>query len=44
MMIDMMPGMMWAMRFIWLLVITVLILGVAALGKHVFSGRKVDRQ
>jgi hypothetical protein len=44
MMNDMMPGMMWAMGFIWLLVIIVLILGAAALVKYLFSGRKVDRQ
>jgi hypothetical protein len=41
---DMMPGMMWAMGFIWLLVIIVLILGAAALVKYLFSGRKADRQ
>lgn len=41
---DMMPGMMWAMGFIWLLVIIFLILGAAALVKYPFSGRKGDRQ
>jgi hypothetical protein len=40
---DMMPGMMWAMGFIWLLVIIVLILGAAALVKYLFSC-KADRQ
>jgi hypothetical protein len=44
MMNDMMPGMMWAMGFISLLVIVVSILGAAALVKYVFSGRKADRQ
>jgi hypothetical protein len=38
MMIDgMMPGMMWAMGFIWLLVIIVLILAAAALVKYLRS-------
>jgi hypothetical protein len=38
MMIDgMMPGMMWAMGFVWLLVIIVLILAAAALVKYLRS-------
>jgi hypothetical protein len=41
---DMMPGMMWAMGFIWLLVIIALILGAAALVKYLFSASKADRQ
>jgi hypothetical protein len=44
MMNDMIPGMMWAMGFIWLLVIIVLMLGAAALVKYLVSGRKEDRQ
>jgi hypothetical protein len=34
---GMMPGMMWAMGLIWLLVIIVLILAVAALVKYLRS-------
>ena len=41
---DMMPGMMWGMGFLWLLVVVVLILSAAALIKYLFSGRKGDRQ
>ncbi len=37
MMNDMMPGMMWAMGFVWLLVILVLILTAAALVKYLRS-------
>jgi hypothetical protein len=37
MMDGMMPGMMWAMGLIWLLVIIVLILAVAALVKYLRS-------
>jgi hypothetical protein len=38
MMIDgMMPGMMWAMRLVWLLVIIVMILATAALIKFLRS-------
>jgi hypothetical protein len=37
MMDGMMPGMMWAMGLVWLLVIIVLILAVAALVKYVRS-------
>jgi len=44
MMNDMMPGMMWGMGFLWLLVVVVLILSAAALLKYLFSGRKGDRQ
>ncbi len=41
---DMMPGMMWGMGFLWLLVVVVLLLSAAALIKYLFSGRKGDRQ
>jgi len=44
MMDGMMPGMMLAMGLIWLLVVVVLILSVAALVKYQCSGRKGDRQ
>ncbi len=44
MMENMMPGMMWAMGFIWLLVVIVLILGAAALVKYLSSGRNGNRQ
>ena len=44
MMDGMMPGMMLAMGLIWLLVVVVLILSVAALIKYLRSGRKEDRQ
>jgi hypothetical protein len=38
MMVDgMMPGMMWAMGFIWLLVVVVLVLAAAALVKYLRS-------
>ena len=37
MMNDMMPGMMWGMGFIWLLVVIVLILTAAALIKYLRS-------
>ncbi|WP_430879809.1 hypothetical protein [Granulosicoccus sp. 3-233] len=33
-------GMMWAMGFVWLLVVILLILAIAALAKYVFVGRK----
>jgi hypothetical protein len=39
MMDGVMPGMMWAMGLIWLLVVIVLILGAAALIKYLRSGR-----
>jgi hypothetical protein len=34
---DMMPGMMWAMGFVWLLAVVVLILAAAALIKYLRS-------
>jgi tellurite resistance protein TehA-like permease len=34
---DMMPGMMWGMGFVWLLIIVVLILAAAALVKYLRS-------
>jgi hypothetical protein len=37
MMNDMMPGMMWGMGFLWLLVVVVLILAAAALVKYLRS-------
>ena len=37
MMDSMMPGMMWAMGFVWLLAIIVLILAAAALVKYLRS-------
>jgi hypothetical protein len=37
MMNDMMPGMMWAMGFVWLLAVVVLILAAAALIKYLRS-------
>jgi hypothetical protein len=37
MMDGMMPGMMWAMRFVWLLAVIVLILAAAALVKYLRS-------
>ena len=40
MMDGMMPGLMWAMGLVWLLVIVVLILAVAALVKYLRSGSK----
>jgi hypothetical protein len=36
---SMMGGMMWGMGLFWLLVIILLVLGVAALLKYLFSGR-----
>jgi hypothetical protein len=44
MMNDMLPGMMWAMGFVWLLVIIALILGASALVKYLFPGREAGRQ
>lgn len=44
MMDRMMPGMMWGMGLIWLLIVVVLILSAAALVKYLFSGRKGVRQ
>jgi tellurite resistance protein TehA-like permease len=43
MMDGMMPGMMWAMGLVWLLVVVVLILSAAALVKYLRSGNKGDR-
>ncbi len=43
MMDGMMPGMMWAMGLVWLLVGVVLILSAAALVKYLRSGNKGDR-
>ncbi len=40
MMNDMMPGMMWGMAFLWLLVAIVLILAATALIKYLRSGDK----
>lgn len=42
MMDGMMPGMMWAMGLIWLLVVVVLILSAAALVKYLRSGPRKD--
>jgi hypothetical protein len=44
MMDNMMPGMMWGMGFVWLLVVIVLILAAAALIKHLRTGSRGDRQ
>ena len=44
MMNDMMPGMMWGMGLVWLLVVIVLILGAAALIKYLRTGSKEGRQ
>lgn len=40
MMGDMMPGMMWSIGLLWLLVVFVLILSAAALIKYLRSGNK----
>ena len=37
---DMMPGMMWSIGHLWLLVVFVLILSAAALIKYLCSGNK----
>jgi tellurite resistance protein TehA-like permease len=42
MMQDMMPGMMWGMGLVWLLVAIVLVLAAAALVKYLFFARKGD--
>jgi len=39
-MMDCMGGMMWGMGLVWLLVIVVLVLGVAALIKYLFGGKR----
>jgi tellurite resistance protein TehA-like permease len=44
MMDNMMPGMMWGMGFLWLLIVIVLILAAAALIKYVRNGGKEGRQ
>jgi tellurite resistance protein TehA-like permease len=44
MMNDMMPGMMWGMGLVWLLVVIVLILAAAALIKYLRTGRREGRQ
>ncbi len=44
MMNDMMPGMMWGMGLLWLLVVIVLILAAAALIKYLRTGGKEGRQ
>lgn len=44
MMNDMMPGMMWGMGFLWLLIIVVLILSAAALIKYLRSGTGAGRE
>jgi hypothetical protein len=40
MMDNMMPGMVWGMGFLWLLVVIVLLLAAAALIKYLRSGSK----
>lgn len=40
MMMEGMWGMGWAMGLFWLLVLILLVLGIAALVKHLTSGRK----
>jgi tellurite resistance protein TehA-like permease len=44
MMNDIMPGMMWGMGLVWLLVVIVLILAAAALIKYLRTGSREDRQ
>jgi hypothetical protein len=44
MMDRMMPEMMGGMGLLWLLIVVVLILSVAALIKYLFSGREGDRR
>jgi hypothetical protein len=44
MMDNMMPGMMWGMGFVWLLVVIVLILAAAALIKYLRTGSRDGRQ
>ena len=44
MMNDMMPGMMWGMGLLWLLVVIVLILAAAALIKYLRTAGKEGRQ
>ena len=40
MMSDIMPGMMWGMGLLWLLVVILLIVSAAALIKHLRSGNE----
>ena len=40
MMSDMMDGMTWGMGLIWLLVAVLLVLGIAALVKYLFGGKR----
>jgi hypothetical protein len=44
MMDNMMPGMMWGMGFVWLLVVIDLILAAAALIKYLRTGSRDGRQ
>jgi tellurite resistance protein TehA-like permease len=44
MMNDMMPGMMWGMGLVWLLVVIVLILAAAALIKYLRTGGREGRR
>jgi tellurite resistance protein TehA-like permease len=44
MMNDMMPGMIWGMGLVWLLVVIVLILAAAALIKYLRTGSREGRQ
>jgi hypothetical protein len=39
-MMDGMGGMMWGMGLVWLLVVLLLVLGVAALVKYLFGGKR----
>jgi hypothetical protein len=39
-MMDGMVGMMWGMGLVWLLVIVLLVLGIAALVKYLWGGRR----
>jgi tellurite resistance protein TehA-like permease len=41
---DMMPGMMWGMGLVWLLVVIVLILAAAALIKYLRTGGREGRR
>ncbi|EIG62824.1 hypothetical protein [Bradyrhizobium sp. WSM1253] len=43
-MMNDMPGMMWGMGFLWLLIIVVLILSAAALIKYLRSGTGAGRE
>lgn len=39
-MMDAMGGMIWGMGLFWLLVLVLLVLGIAALVKYIFGGRR----